>query len=188
VHEVAATGATAIVIVVGDNLTVAAVIWIAPAYGTTGRAALPGVHLRLLRKLTVSLIEGTADLAANNTADDGSGHGGYGLARSSSELIADHASGNGPDHRTGVLLGLAGSDRQRERHDQGRDQHRVSHEASLSTPAVVCDAPGRRTHALIPAKLRPKLRPVARPPHVANGSVSRAQSPPYSDRSKTSFP
>src|SRR5262245_34651089 len=64
VHEVAAARAAALVVGLGDDLAVAAVVGVAPAHGTAGRAALPGVVLGLPGKLAVARIEIAADRVA----------------------------------------------------------------------------------------------------------------------------
>src|SRR6516225_3443710 len=114
-YEVATAHTATVIVVLGDDLAVAAVVGIAPAHRPARGAALPGIHLGLLGELPVAHIELATNLVADDAADHRPGDCGNRFTCALAELITDHTAGNGADHRAGILLAFAGGERGGER-------------------------------------------------------------------------
>src|SRR5262245_14394937 len=155
-HEVAATRAAPLVVVLGDHLAVAAVVRIAPADRTARRPTLPGVELGLAGELAVAHVERAADLVADNAADHGAGERGGDAPAALAELVADDAAGDRADHRAGVLLlDIGTTGRERKRRGE-HDCHRTLH-GNLPSPRALRRHFSARRNARCPHSLTPEF-------------------------------
>src|SRR5262245_13794844 len=110
---VAAVERAAAIGLLGDHLAVAPIVGLAPAYRSPGLPAFPGIVFGWLGQLAIARIERAADFVANNAADHGTGKGAGDPPAAFTELIADHATGDGTHQRTRILLGLAAHQHER---------------------------------------------------------------------------